>query len=145
MTARAAITIADSVPANRVFHPTQDNQKGIAYFYNRAGGIAAGYDNLQIQLVEPPAVIPGRRTKNAADRLYRATVRVVLPTLETVSNNSAGYVPAPSPAYHCQAVVTFTIPERASLLERKDLLALTKNALAHAVVTALVENLEGIY
>lgn len=144
MAARAVVTINNSVPTAVNFYPTQDNQKGVAYFYDRSGGIAAGFGVLTVSLVEP-GVYPAGKVISDANRLYKANMKLILPTLETVSNNSAGYVPSPRPAYACTAKVEFILPERSTSQNRKDLLALTKNLLAHAVATNAVENLEGVY
>jgi hypothetical protein len=144
MGVRTAITINDSVPAAHTFNPSQDNLKGVAFFYDRAVGIAAGYGVITIKLVEPPSLL-SQPLSGIGNRMYKAEVRVMVPTLETVSNNSAGYVPAPRPAYVCQSKTEFWLPERASLLDRKNLLAYTKNVMANAAITNLVENLEGVY
>lgn len=144
MATRAVITINDSVPAAHTFNPSQDNIKGVAYFYDRAVGIAAGYGVITVKLTEPPSLL-SKSLASMGNRLYKFEVRVMVPVLETVSNNSAGYTPAPRPAYVVQSKVEFWIPERATLLQRKDILAYTKNFLANAAVTNGVENLEGVY
>lgn len=144
MATRAVITINDSVPAAHSFNPSQDNIKGVAYFYDRAIGIAAGYSVITAKLVEPPPLL-SKAISTMGNRLYKIELRIMLPVLETVSNNSAGFVPAARPAYVSQVRLEAWIPERATLLNRKDLLAYSKNLLANAMVTNLFENLEGVY
>lgn len=144
MAVRANIVINDSVPAAHTFKPSQDNIKGVAYFYDKAVGIAAGYGVVSLKLVEPPPLL-SKSLASMGNRVYKIEIRIMIPTLETVSNNSAGYVPAPRPAYVLQTKIEAWIPERANLLERSNLLAYAKNLMANAAVTSLFVDLEGVY
>jgi len=145
MAQRATIILADGqgAPVNHSFTPTQDAQRGISVFQDKSGGIPSGYPLLLLKLDEPPPYIPGQKIRN--DRLYKSDMRIIVPTLETVSNNSAGYVPAATPAYACMFRIQSFIPERATTAERKNVRAYAKNWLAHAVATSLYEDNEGVY
>jgi len=108
----------------------------IASFADRSGGISVGYPVISASLTAP----------SKTSRLYKARLKLVLPVLETISNSTmSGIAPAPTKAYDLTADMTFLMPERSTLQNRKDILALAKNLLADAVVTALVQNNETIY
>lgn len=145
MAARTTIVLADGqgTPVNHSFTPTQDAKGGVSVFQDKVGGIPSGYPLLLLKFDEPPAYVPGQRM--SGNRIYKSDVRIIVPTLETVSNNSAGYTPAPVPAYACMYRIQSFIPERANTQERKNTRAFAKNWLAHAVATALYEENEGMY
>lgn len=145
MAQRANIILADGqdTPVNHTFTPTQDAQKGVSVFQDKSGGVPSGYPLILLKFAEPAPYVPGQRLRN--DRIYKSDVRIIVPTLETVSNNSAGYTPAATPAYACMFRVQSFVPERATLQERKDLRAYAKNWLAHAVAASLYEENEGVY
>lgn len=69
-------------------------------------------------------------------------IRIGLPSLEVISGSDGGYTPSPKVAYTEWFVGSFTLPNRATLADRKNILAFAKNALANAAVTSLVQDLE---
>lgn len=108
----------------------------MASYADRSSGISVGYPTITASLTAP----------SKTSRLYKARLKVVFPVLETISNSTmSGIAPAPTKAYDLTADMTFLMPERSTLQDRKDILALAKNLLANAVTTALVENNETIY
>lgn len=136
----AALTLADgaATPVNHTFGPSTQKD-GIQRYYDRVTGIAVGFPAVTLSLREPTQ-------KNSAQRNYRYTAKVSVPTLEQSSpSTSSGFQPAPTKAYECIANVEFVIPERSTDAERKNLLAYVKNLLANAVVTAGVITLEPVY
>lgn len=140
MPAIGNIVIADgaTTPVSHTFSPVGINSDMVAFFDDRSAGIALGYNNLSISLRKPQS---GAKTRN-----YKAHLKLVLPTLEVTSPSTAsGIQPAPTKAYDAMASVEFILPERSSTQNRKDLLTLLKNALAHATVTAVVQDLENVY
>jgi hypothetical protein len=70
---------------------------------------------------------------------------IMVPTLETLSNNSAGIVPPPTVAYREVARGSFEISERSLTQERKDTRVLLANLMAHAMVIANLDSLEPSY
>jgi hypothetical protein len=108
----------------------------LASYADRVGGISVGYPIITASLVNP----------SKTSRNYKARLKIVMPVLETISNSTmSGIAPAPTKAYDLTADITFIMPERSSLQNRKDILAFAKNLLANAVTTALVENNETVY
>jgi hypothetical protein len=135
MTSFATLSLSDSVPVAHSFAPVQ-NIDGVAKYADRAGGIALGY----------PVVTLSVRQPTSGSRTFKIQAKVVTPVLEVTSpSTSSGIQPAPTKAYDLIANVEFVLPERAALLERKNLQAYVKNLLAHATFTAAVENLEAVY
>lgn len=68
--------------------------------------------------------------------------RLSLPVMEVISGADGGYTPSPKVAYTLWAITSFTLPNRSTLADRKDVLALLKNALANAAFTSAVQDLE---
>jgi hypothetical protein len=63
----------------------------------------------------------------------------------TSPQTGTGIQPAPTVSFILRSKTEFWIPERATLAQRKDLLAYTKNGLANGIVTTGVETLEGVW
>lgn len=126
-----------TTPVAHTFAPA--GIEGITASYaDRSGGIPVGYYSLDVSLRKP--------SPKSLEKMYKATFRVKTPILEATSpSTSTGIQPAPTVGYNPLAEVSFWLPERSSLQNRKDLRAFVKNLLADAVVTALVENLESVY
>lgn len=135
MPAIGNLTINDGVPAAHTFNPV-NIKNDVASFVDRSGGIAIGF----------PQVTASLRMPSGKSRVYRAKYKVVLPILEvTAPSTASGIQPAPTVAYELPFHGEFVIPERATLANRKDILAYAKNFMATSVVTAMIENLETIY
>ena len=70
---------------------------------------------------------------------------VEIPVLETVAGSTeAGYAAVPKVAYIVRSQVKVWLPTRSTVQNRKDILALTKNYLANAVVTSGVQDLDPV-
>jgi len=124
-----------ATPVAHTFAPVAVNGD-LASYADRSGGISVGYPTITASLAAP----------SKTSRLYKARIKVVMPVLETISNSTmSGIAPAPTKAYDITADMTFLMPERSTLQDRKNILAFAKNLLANAVVTALVENNETVY
>jgi len=138
MTAIAAITLADgqATPANHTFNPTRIDAQGVAKWVDRSGGIALGFPSVSFSMREP----------QKGSRNYKVTAKVVTPVLEVTSpSTSTGIQPAPTKAYELITTVDFSIPERATQQQRKDMLAYVKNFLANGVMTAAINDFEQVY
>lgn len=100
------------------------------------GGIGVGGWELWACLLEP----------KGTGQVYRLKWRITRPTLEvTAPTTTTGYQPAPRVAYTCVSYGEFLIPSRSTTAERSDLIALTKNFMALAMVTTMVKELEDLY
>lgn len=137
MPAFQAMTLNDGLatPASHVFDPLTliGNE---AKYVDRATGITVGYPIVTIQTSQP--------TKTS--RLSKVRAKVVMPVLEVVNASTYnGITPAPTKAYDMTCDLVFFLPERSTLQDRKHILAFTKNLLAHALMTSLVQTQETIY
>lgn len=138
MSAFAPIILADgqSTPVNHTFSPVNIDPVGVATLADRSGGIAIGFPVLSL-LVRPS-------TKTS--RNYKVSGKILVPTLEVTSpSTSTGIQPAPTKAYDCMGTIEFVLPERSTVLERANVLAYMKNALANANFTNAIVNFESVY
>lgn len=136
MAALAPIIIADSIPANRTFSPVNIDAAGVAKLADRSSGIAIGFPVLTLSL----------RSPTSGSRNYKVVGKLVIPTLEATSPSTAtGIQPAPTKAYDSMGTFEFVLPERSTPVERNNLLALMRSALANVNVTNAVQTFETIY
>lgn len=125
----------EATPVAHTFAPVGINGP-VASYADRASGISVGYPRLTASLVVP----------SKGSKLYKARFKLVLPVLENITNSTmSGVLPAPTKAYDLTADLQFIMPERSTLQDRKNIMALAKNLLADAVATALVETNANIY
>lgn len=136
MSALASISLADSVPTTRVFSPVNIDSAGVAKLADRSGGIAIGFPQISLLVRQP----------SKASRNYRVSGKVVVPTLEvTAPSTATGIQPAPTKAYDLLGTFEFVLPERSTLLERSNLIALVQSFLSNDVVADAVTTFETIY
>jgi hypothetical protein len=138
MTAIAALALLDgqATPVSHSFDPVTIDRAGVAYFADRSGGISLGY----------PVITQLTRQPVKGSRAVKVTGKVVTPVLEVTSPSTAtGIQPAPTKAYDLMFSFDFVLPERATLAQKKDILAFAKNFLATTVITNAVQNGEAIY
>jgi hypothetical protein len=133
MSSFATIALNDSVPTSHDFEPVHISDN-VAKWADREGGIAVGY----------PIITAHVRPPTKASRAHKVTLKVSVPTLEEASSGGS-FVPPPTKAFDCLAVIEMVLPERSTLLERQDFFAYVKNLLANANVTSMVEDTEPVY
>lgn len=138
MAAIASITLTDATPTtpvNRVFSPTK-KEKDLFIYHNRASGIVVGFDQVSLQT----------RQADKTTKATKVTLKLVTPVLEQTSpSTSSGIQPAPTVAYNLIANVELVLPDRCSQQNRKDLLAMIRDALGETVMTQAVENYDFPY
>lgn len=139
MTAIAAIALLDgqTTPVSKSFSPVNIDVAGVARWADRTGGIALGY----------PVISYSSKAPKGTSRVYRLSMKVVIPVLEQTSASTAtGIQPAPTKSYDMIFNGDFVLPERSTLSQRNDILAFAKNLLANAaVIQAGVQNFESVY
>jgi hypothetical protein len=133
MAAIATLALNDSVPTSHDFDPASI-LNGIAKWEDRSGGIAVGF----------PAITMSMRPPVKGSDAYKLIIKVATPTLEQASSGGT-FVPPPTKAYENLSVIEVMLPKRGTKLERQNHWAFTKNLLAHAVLTAAVEDFETVY
>lgn len=146
MPAFADIVVNDgeTTPVAHTFKPTEINS-GVALYHDRATGVAIGYPRLGISLRMPTAAQSGMAS-DAKGRVVRSMVTLDYPIMESTSaSTGTGIPPAPTVAYVLRAKTEWILPERSTLQNRKNLRAMLYNALNHANVKSVLEDLEAIY
>jgi hypothetical protein len=114
--ALARLTTSAAVGVDSTMNPEGISPQGVASWVDRSAGYAIAYPRLTLSL-RPP-------TK--ASRVFRCTVKLVLPTMETTSASTmTGINPAPTKAYDCTFIGEFFLPERSTLTERQTLFSRT--------------------
>lgn len=93
-------------------------------------------------LLGRPRITLGNRLPNGKNGNYKATARVVVPVLETVTAAADGLTPGPTLAYQLLANVEVVIPSRAESAERDDLVAYMSNLIQHTVADALFTDMD---
>jgi hypothetical protein len=122
MSAFAPITLATA----GVFSPSSIDSQGVAKLF---GVGPAGFDTR-------PAISLSVRLPKVGGSVARVTAKGVIPNLDPVTNLKIG---------ECVCTMEFVMPKTAVDTDRANLLALAKEFLANAAVTAAVEDLESIY
>lgn len=108
----ARLTTSATVSVDTTLSPDGFIQPGVAKWVDRTGGIPLAY----------PAMTLSVRAPTKASNIYKVTVKVLQPTLETISGSTpTGFTPAPTKAYDCTCVMEFMLPARSTLAERQAL------------------------
>lgn len=112
------IVIADALatPVNHTLIPVGRDNLGVLRYIEQTTGPQIGAWLAGISLRKPG---PAKAMQNTAGRLEKVTLSVRIPTLETMANNSAGYVPAPMISHYRDTTCVMTRSERASEIENK--------------------------
>lgn len=137
MPAIAQIILADGAgtPVNHNFDPVKVTGN-MATYTDRVSGIAVGFPVLTVSVTPP----------SKTSRVYKVRAKIVVPTLEVVNASTySGITPAPTKAYDCLCDINFVLPERSTLVDRKNVLAYVKNLMAHATFTSIENNVENVW
>lgn len=134
---RATVILTDgaTTPVNRSFFPTL-NAEGILQWRDRTQPVFVGQNRLSVS----------QRIANKQSKATKVAWKLETPVLEqTSTSTTTGVPPPPTVAYIPLATVEFVLPDRCSLQERKDLLAMLRDLLGEAIVTTQVQDLDLIY
>lgn len=134
MAAIANLTLTDAAatPVNHTYKPVQKTDAR-SVWENQASGIKIGMPVATMSITE-------------SAEMFRVHITLRLPILETLSGeNSNGYVAVPKVGYEMAGKSEFILPKRSTLQDRKDVLALMKDFMGDAVVTAAVHDYERVW
>lgn len=132
---------AAATPVAHTFSPARQGLQGpnisVADFEDRAsnGGIPVGYYRISTSFSRP----------NKDRKSFRIGITMSVPVMETLSNNSAGIIPAPTVAYQPLAILDVVLPERSSVQVRKDLRKMFYELLNDPQVKKMIEDLDYPY
>lgn len=130
---------AQATPVNHTFQPFGRDDKDVFWFVDQSQSNEIGYWKISVEIKKPALARPG---ESSAARVTRVKVSLHEPILEALSNNSAGYIPAPTIAYIPRANIEFVLHERASLQNRKDIRKMASALLADSNIVSVVESLQ---
>lgn len=140
MTTAVDIVLADALgtPVNHTYIPLGKDAKGVFWFEDQSQANNVGYWRISVEQKRPAPATAGTQSK---DRMYRCTIGMHFPVLETVSNSTvSGIAPAPTVAYIPRVFTEFVSPERSALVDRKHARKMHANLLDNAQIIAVVEN-----
>jgi hypothetical protein len=142
MTTAVDIVVADAqgTPVNHTFKPIGRDAKGIMWFEDQTVGgsnpPSIGYWTLSVQMKRPEAPKPG---ENSASRFRRVSIGMYEPVLENTTNAVlTGIAPAPTVSYIPKSFSEFTLPERATYLDRANLIKMTGLILQNAQIVSVI-------
>lgn len=129
------ISLADgqATPVVHTFEPVRTGAD-VAHYEDKSATQYIGFWKLAMQLKRPSG--PSKQ----ANRNLEAIIRLETPVLETLGTADSGLTPAPTVAFRPQVEVRFTLPERCSLQQRKDLRTMLANFMGQLTMADLVEN-----
>lgn len=144
MAAVTSIVLADALatPVNHTFIPLGPDTNGVWWFEDQSQISPVGYWRVSIQLTRAKNPAVGA---SADDRIARVKVGLHEPSLETMSNNSAGITPSPVVAFIVRNLNEYILPERSSLQNRKDIRKMSQSLLGDPQVVAAIEQLQSVY
>lgn len=130
---------AQATPVNHTFVVFGKDDKGVFWFVDQSQSNEIGYWRVSVEVQKPATPRPG---ESSANRVTRVKVGLHEPILEVLSNNSAGYIPAPTVAYIPRVITEYVLHERCSLQNRKDLRKMNALLQADSNIVAVVESLQ---
>ena len=134
------IVLADAqgTPVNHTFVPV--GFTGDTYWWeDQSAAAAIGNWKISLKIQRPAAATTGQ---NSAQRVYRVTIGLHEPVLETLGTSTISGIPAaPTISYIDRIVSEYVLPERSTLQNRKDLRKMNYNLQNEAQMIAAVETL----
>lgn len=129
MSAQADLSLNDgqASPVAHTFSARGADMK-LALWTDVSGGIGIGMGKVTLSYAQA----------DGSNSAYKVEGRVTIPVMEVISGADGGYTPVPKVAFNLFAKIEIVIPNRASLQNRKDILAYVKNFAANAVLTSTV-------
>jgi hypothetical protein len=139
MSAKTTIVLTDVTPVTpvaRSFYPLPPQKNGILSWIDRTIAILKGQNRLTLEQRESTRKAPA----------LKVAWKLETPVLEqTSASTSTGIQPAPTLAYSLLFNMEFILPDRSTLQERKDLLAMARDLIDEAIVGQQVEDGNLIY
>lgn len=129
------LTDAAATPVNHSYFPVKSDGDKLSWI-DRTQAIAVGQNRLSL--------VQRLASKNAETN--KLSWRLETPVLaQTSPSTGTGIQPAPTVAYTNLVSLEFVLHQRATLQERKDLLAQVRDLIDEAINTTLVQDLDFIY
>lgn len=139
-----AIADAAATPVTHTFVPMgRDPSSDWFWFEDQSAASAVGNWRISVKIDKPPAASPGQSSDG---RNNRVRIQLHEPVLANITNSTVtGVLPAPQLAYTVRATMEYILPERSSLLDRKNINKMFPLLLQNAQMASIVENLQYLY
>lgn len=129
----APIEINDgqATPVRHTFAPAL-RSGNLVEWQDRSAGVFAGFNRISLDV----------RSITKKGGMYRATLKVVAPTLAvTAPQSGTGVQPNPVEAYHTETILQFILPAATNVSARANALAYIKNLLSNQQIVDTVLDL----
>jgi len=121
-------------PVAVTFTPVFRDANGVYWFHDLVETNPLLRRMISISLKNP--------SRGQKEPMYKANVRVFIPTPDITSpTTGTGIQPAPSKAYTTVSDMTFMIPQRSTLANRRDAEAFSRNLLSNTLVQGVLRDL----
>lgn len=138
--ANIVLNDAQATPVAHTFAPAKTPVDG-SVWEDRSASQYIGFNKLTMQLTRPTGPTNGTGNRN-----LKLLIKLETPKLENVTNSTvSGIAPAPTVSYRPVAEMVFTLPERCSLQDRKDLQKYCLQLFSNSFVTDAFEKYELAY
>lgn len=143
MPAASNVVINDgaTTPVAHTFQPIGKDPKGVLLYEQSLPATSTPLEAKKLGYRQQRGTGAGMKVNGIGKVVYT----VVLPRAEVLSNNSNGFLPAPTLAYELKARIELDLPERSTAQERKDLRVLAINLLSSTAGIGPVDTLAPIY
>lgn len=141
MPVMANIVLADAqgTPVNHTFVPLGRDNAGTFWMEDQSAASSIGYWRISIETKRPA---PAQAGQSSQGRTNRVRLGLHEPILENVTNSTvSGVAPAPTLAYVPRSFTEYIFPERAALLDRKNIRKMENLLTANSQIIDIVENL----
>lgn len=132
-----AIYDAKATPVLHTFVPIGRDANGVYWWEDQSQASAIGYYRISMSVKRPP---PARAGMSAGDRVFRSTIVLHTPVLETLGTNDNGLTPPSTVAYVPTMKFEAVVSERSTLQDRKDLRRLSEFMVEESQFIGLIEN-----
>ncbi len=135
MPANTTIAIKDgaATPITHNFNPSSIDANGVALYKERVSGIPIGQPQLSLSVRAPAG--------NSVT--YKVVGKLTMPKVVQTTDTTGKAVT--SVDYSVLGTFEIVVPQKADKIDRTNIRALLSNALQHATVVSMIDDLEGVW
>lgn len=137
MAIRGNITLTDAAatPVNHVFYPTKSK-----------GDVLSWSDRTQAVVLGQPVLTCSQRVADKQTNATKIVWKLETPILaDTSGGTSGGYAASPKVAYTLLSTLDLVFPAASTQQQRKDVLAMMRDLIDEAIVTAQAHDLDMVW
>lgn len=134
----------EAAPVAHTFAPLGPDAKGVQWFEQITPTPINGQAAIRLSASIRRAVKSGSGRQLSG--VARVELAIWVPTMETLASNDAGITPPATVAYEQHARITYLLPERGTMQERKNLRALAIGLIAgNQNVSDMIDKLQPMF